>query len=185
LILDGHGFFSLAAAERIAEAMQSVRPLWMEDVLRPDNVETMALFRRRVRVPIAVSEMLVTRDQYHRALVAGAADYVMIDPTWVGGIGETRRIAELAQLFNVPVVMHDCTGPLTLLAGLHVTAATPIVAWQETVRAHLATLYEHLIDEPLAVHEGTLPIPERPGLGARWLDSLFAPDRPGYRCSSP
>lgn len=183
LILDGHGFFSLAAAERIAAAMQEVRPLWMEDVLRPTNVETMTLFRRRVDVPIAVSEMLVTREAYGRVLTSGACDFVMIDPTWVGGIGESRRIADLAALHEIPVAMHDCTGPLTLLAGMHVAASTPIVAWQETVRAHLATLYEHLIDEPLAVRAGTLPLPRRPGLGARWRDDLFDPTRPTYRVS--
>ena len=47
VMLDGHGFFSLAAARRIAEGMQAVRPLWMEDILRPDSVHAMAAFRRR------------------------------------------------------------------------------------------------------------------------------------------
>lgn len=181
LMLDGHGFFALPAALRIAHAMREVRPMWMEDVLRPDSVDAMAAFRKDAGVPIAVSEMLVARNQYRDVLDQQAADYVMIDPTWVGGVSETRRIAELAQAYNVPVLMHDCTGPLTLFAGLNVAAAVPGVVWQETVRAHIATLYPHLIDVDVTVNAGRIALSERAGLGARWLPDLFSADRPGYR----
>ena len=181
--LDGHGFFSLPAALRIAEAMREVRPLWMEDVIRPDNVDTIADFRDRAGVPIAVSEMLVVRDDYRRVLEARGADYVMIDPTWAGGISETRRIAELAQLYNVPALMHDCTGPLTLFAGLQVAAATPNVTYQETVRAHVHTLYPLLIDRNVSIVDGHIDLPESAGLGTRLLPELFDVEHPGYRIS--
>lgn len=184
LMLDGHGFFSLAAARRIADAMREIRPMWMEDILRPDSVQTMAAFRSQIQVPVAVSEMLITSDQYRQVLEAGAADYIMIDPTWVGGISATRRIAELAQVYNVPVLMHDCTGPLTLLSGLNVAAAVTGIAFQETVRAHLATLYPMMIDQPVEIVGGTIRLSDRPGLGARWLPEVFDPAHPGYRRSS-
>lgn len=184
LMLDGHGFFSLAAARQIAKAMEEVRPMWMEDVLRPDSIATMATFRAQINVPIAVSEMLVTADQYRQALEARAADYIMIDPTWVGGISATKRIAELAQIYNVPVLMHDCTGPLTLLSGVNIAASVTGVAFQETVRAHLATLYPLLIEEKIEITSGHLPLPENPGIGARWRADLFDASHPGYRRSS-
>ena len=181
LMLDGHGFFTLPAALRIAEAMREIKPLWMEDVIRPDSVDAIADFRHRAGVPIAVSEMLVSREEYRLVLQQHAADYVMIDPTWVGGISETRRVAELAQAFNIPVLMHDCTGPLTLFAGLHISASVPIVTYQETVRAHLKTLYPSLLDEPVTITQGHIPLPTRPGLGVRLLPELFSSDHPGYR----
>lgn len=184
LMLDGHGFFSLAAARQIAKAMEEVRPMWMEDVLRPDSIATMATFRAQINVPIAVSEMLVTADQYRQALEARAADYIMIDPTWVGGISATKRIAELAQIYNIPVLMHDCTGPLTLLSGVNIAASVTGVAFQETVRAHLATLYPLLIEEKIEITSGHLPLPEAPGIGARWRTDLFDTSHPGYRRSS-
>jgi L-alanine-DL-glutamate epimerase-like enolase superfamily enzyme len=184
LMLDGHGFFSLAAARRIADAMQEIRPMWLEDILRPDSVHAMAAFRSQSRVPVAVSEMLIMGDQYRQVLEAGAADYIMIDPTWVGGISATRRIAELAQVYNVPVLMHDCTGPLTLFSGLNIAAAVTGVAFQETVRAHLTTLYPAMIDQPVEVVDGHIPLNHRPGLGARWLPQIFEPDHPGYRRSA-
>ena len=181
VMLDGHGFFSLPAALRIAEGMREIKPLWLEDVLRPDNLDTLADFRQRAGVPIAVSEMLVSREEHRQALTRQAADYVMIDPTWAGGISETRRIAELAQLFNVPALMHDCTGPLTLFAGLNVAASCSGVTYQETVRAHLKTLYPLLIDDEVVVEDGHLPLPARTGLGVRLLPALFTPEHSGYR----
>ena len=181
LMLDGHGFFSLGAARQIANAMKEVKPLWLEDILRPDSVQTMVEFRKSIDVPVAVSEMLVSIDDYRRVLEAGAADMIMIDPTWVGGISGSRRIAELAQAYNVPTLMHDCTGPLTLLAGLHISGSNTGVAYQETVRAHLATLYPHLIDVQLKVENGYLQLPEGLGIGARWKPDLFDPKHPGYR----
>ena len=184
VMLDGHGFFSLAAARRIAEGMNAVRPLWMEDILRPDSMHAMAAFRAQINVPIAVSEMLVMADDYRQVLEARAADYVMIDPTWVGGISATRRIAELAQLYNVPTLMHDCTGPFTLLAGVNVAAANSGVAFQETVRAHIATLYPALIDDNVTIFNGEIAIPQRAGIGARWLPDLFDAGHPGYRRSN-
>ena len=152
-------------------------------MLRPDSVHAMAAFRAQISVPIAVSEMLTISDDYRQVLESRAADYVMIDPTWVGGISATRRIAELAQLYNVPTLMHDCTGPFTLLAGINVAAANTGVAFQETVRAHIATLYPALIDENVRVIDGQIELPLRPGLGARWLPELFDAGHPGYRRS--
>ncbi|MCH2203616.1 MAG: mandelate racemase/muconate lactonizing enzyme family protein [Fuerstiella sp.] len=173
VMLDGHAFFALPAALDIARAMREFRPLWLEDVLRPDSIRAMAEFRADAGLPIAVSEMLVMREQYRQALEQNAADYIMIDPTWVGGISESRRIAELAQLYNVPVLMHDCTGPLTLLSGLNIAASVPGVTYQECVRAHIATMYPNLIDHNVEVCNGCIALSSRPGIGARWLPSLF------------
>lgn len=183
VMLDGHGFFALPAALRIAEAMRDVHPLWMEDVIKPDSLQTIAAFRRQAGVPIAVSEMLVTRDAYRTVLDLDGADYVMIDPTWVGGVSETRRIAELAQVYNVPVLMHDCTGPLTLFAGINVAASVSGVCYQETVRAHIATLYPRLIDDEVCVSDGYIDLPERAGLGVRLQEQLFDSTKQSYRVS--
>lgn len=183
IMLDGHGFFQWAAAMRIAEVMRDIKLLWMEDVLRTDNVDLLRKFQEKAGVPIAVSEMFTTREDYRHILEKQAADYIMIDPTWVGGISETKRITEMAIPYNIPVTMHDCTGPFTLLAGVHVAVACPHVVFQESVRAHLRVVYEQLIDQPIIVENGMLSAPERPGLGAAWLPTLFATDSPNYRCT--
>lgn len=182
-MVDGHGFFMLPAALRIADALRELKPLWLEDVLKTDNIDTLADFRRQARMPISVSEMLLSRADYAQALIRQAADFVMIDPTWVGGISETARLAHLAQTFNVPATMHDCTGPLTLFAGLHVNAAVPGCCFQETVRAHIRTIYNDLIDTNVSIRDGHADLPRAPGLGVRLNPQLFDPKRETYRIS--
>ena len=184
IFVDGHAHFQLPAALRIADALREVQPLWLEDVLKMDNLDTLADFRRQSGMPISASEMLLTRADYNEALRKNAADYVMIDPTWVGGISETARIAHLAQTYNIPVSMHDCTGPLTLFAGLHVGAAVANCCYQETVRAQIQTVYHELIDTEVRIANGYVDVPRGPGLGVRLNPDLFKKDRPGYRIST-
>lgn len=183
ILLDGHGFFQLPAALRIAKAMREIDPLWIEDVIRPDCIDTIADFRSQAGVPLAVGEMMISMEDYRLVLEKRAADYIMIDPTWVGGISQTHRIAQMAQAYNVPVVMHDCTGPLTLLSGIHVATATPNVAWQETVRAHVRMLYSGLITEDIRVEGGYAYATENPGIGVSWLPELFTGNRNQCRVS--
>jgi L-alanine-DL-glutamate epimerase-like enolase superfamily enzyme len=183
IAIEGHAFFQLPAALRIAAALREIKPLWLEDVLRVDCVATLADFRRQSGLPIAASEMLLGRKEYLQVLQAGAADYCMVDPTWNGGISETRRVIDMAQTFNVPATIHDCTGPLTLFAGLHLAAASTNVVFQETVRAHVRTLYRHLVDRGPAIEQGMALLPEGPGLGTRFHDALFTPGRHDFRRS--
>ncbi|MDP6114856.1 MAG: mandelate racemase/muconate lactonizing enzyme family protein [Planctomycetota bacterium] len=183
IMVDGHGFFMLPAALRIAEALREVQPLWLEDILKTDNLQTLQNFRQQSRMPISISEMLLSRADYAQVLTDQAADFVMIDPTWVGGISETVRLAHLAQTYNVPATMHDCTGPLTLYAGLHVSAAVPGCCFQETVRAHIRTIYKFLIDREVVIKDGFAELPRDPGLGVRLNPELFSEDKDTYRAT--
>jgi L-alanine-DL-glutamate epimerase-like enolase superfamily enzyme len=79
--------------------------------------------------------------------------------------------------------MHDCTGPLTLLAGLHCAGSSANVVFQETVRAHIRTFYDQLIDRPVAIEQGHLMLPTDPGLGTSLLPTLFELGRNQYRRS--
>jgi galactonate dehydratase len=177
ILLDGHGFFQLPAALRIAEAMRDLQPLWLEDIMRLDSVDTLKDYRDKAGVPIAVSEMLTSREDYRLVLERSAADYIMADPTWVGGISETRRLAEMAQGYNIPALMHDCTGPLTLFSGIHVATAVPNVVFQESVRAHIRTFYDLLIEPNIVIQQGYAIPPTQPGLGTKLREELFSPEQ--------
>ena len=132
-------------------------------------------------MPIAASEMLLTRNSFLQLLQKQAVDYLMFDPTWCGGISESRRILQLAETFNVPATIHDCTGPLTLFAGLHLAASHTGVAWQETVRAHIRSFYEKLVDPLPVIRNGHASLPSGPGLGVTLNPDLFQPGRWDYR----
>ena len=181
IMIEGHAFFQLPSALRLADALAEIRPFWLEDVVRVDNVDTLADFRQKSGLPIAASEMILGRPQYLALMQAQATDYVMIDPTWTGGISETRRIIDLAQAYNIPATMHDCTGPMTLFAGLHCAVSSANVVLQETVRAHIRSFYDRLIDRQPEIKDGRLLPPTSSGLGTAFLPELFHPDKHSYR----
>lgn len=106
-----------------------------------------------------------------------AADIIMIDPTWCGGITESRRIVGLAEAARLPVTFHDCTGPFTLLAGIQLSFSSSNVLYQEVVRAYLHSVYPEFVDEMPTLQRGKYLPPTRPGIGA-----VLQPDivnRPG------
>jgi L-alanine-DL-glutamate epimerase-like enolase superfamily enzyme len=166
VMIEGHGFWSLTAATRIAHAAEEYGPAWLEDIVLADDVEVLAELKRSTPIPLAVSEYLMTRHRYRPFLERRAVDYVMIDPTWAGGITETRKIASLADAHGRLVTMHDCTGPFTLLAGVHLAANAPNAAYQETVRAFIRVVYPELVDALPEIEDGHVLPPATPGIGA-------------------
>jgi L-alanine-DL-glutamate epimerase-like enolase superfamily enzyme len=177
VMVDGHGLWEPTPAIRILRELEEYRPAWVEDLTLADKPSVLARLRAASTVPISVSEYLVTRDAFLPVLQAEAADLVMIDPTWAGGITESRKIAVLADTFGLPVTYHDCTGPFTLLAGLHLAASTPNVMYQESVRAYLRVVYPEMVTHVPEVVDGEFGVPSGAGLGADLLDDLES--RPG------
>jgi galactonate dehydratase len=172
VMLEGHGLWSLPAALKIARAVEEFRPAWLEDLMRADDIDALAELRRGTTTPILASEYLATRYEYKPLLEKRAADIVMIDPTWAGGITECRKVAAMAEAYKRPVAMHDCTGPLTLYAGVHLAINAPNAVYQETVRAYLRVNYPDLVTDLPAIESGHILAPTKPGLGTRLLPDL-------------
>lgn len=70
-----------------------------------------------------------------------------------------------------------------MFSGLHCAVASANVVLQETVRAHIRTFYEQIIDRQPVIEHGYLLAPQGPGLGTAFHDHLFAPGKYQYRCS--
>ena len=96
----------------------------------------------------------------------------MIDPTWAGGITESRKVCAMAEMYKRPVAMHDCTGPLTLYAGIHLAINAPNAIWQETVRAYLRVNYPEMVTELPTIVNGDILAPTKPGLGTTLLPEI-------------
>lgn len=176
IMLEGHGYWSLPAAKQIAAATEPFAPAWLEDLVVPNDLDALLELKASTRTPVVASEMLATRFQYRQLLERRAADIVMIDPTWAGGITESKKIVALAEAFGRPVTMHDCTGPFTLLAGLHLALSSPGAIFQESVRAYLATWYPQLSTIDLRVEAGRIHAPTRSGIGAELRPEVLLRD---------
>src|SRR5262245_9917490 len=177
IMLEGHGLWSLPAALKIARAVVEFRPAWLEDLMRADDVDALAELRRGTTTPILASEYLATRYEFRPLLDKQAADIVMIDPTWAGGITECKKLCALAEAYKRPVAMHDCTGPFTLYAGVHLAINATNAMYQETVRAYLRVNYPELVTDLPEIERGHIRAPTRPGLGTSLLPDVR--QRPG------
>lgn len=177
IMVEGHGLWSLPAALKIARALEEFRPAWLEDLIRADDIDALAELRRGTSCPILASEYLATRYEYKPLLEKQAADIVMIDPTWAGGITECKKICTMAEAYKRPVAMHDCTGPFTLFAGIHLAINAANAIYQESVRAYLRVNYPDLATDLPAIERGHILAPTRPGLGSALLPDLR--HRPG------
>lgn len=165
VILEGHGYWALEPARRIAEALEPYKPALLEDLMKPDNLKSLAALRAATRLPICASELLLTRYAVQDLLDANACDVVMTDPGWAGGISECRRIANLAESRNLGVIFHDCTGPVTLAAGLHLAEHCPNTWMQEIVRSYTRGYYRELVDYHFEIENGRMKAPRAAGLG--------------------
>jgi galactonate dehydratase len=165
VILEGHGYWALQPARRIAQALEPYKPALLEDLMKPDNPRTLAKLRQATGTPIVASELLMNRYAVQEMIEAGACDVVMTDIAWSGGVTEARKIANLADTHNLGVIFHDCTGPVTLAAALHVGAHCTNTWMQEIVRDYTLGFYRDLVDHAFEVENGRMRAPARPGLG--------------------
>jgi galactonate dehydratase len=185
LMVELHGLWNLPAATTLCRAISPFAPFWVEDPIRPDAVDALARLRDAVDVPIATGETVVGRRGFLPLLQQGAVDIVTADVQWTGGLTEARRIASLADAFGVPVAPHDCTGPVTFAACLHLVASQRNGLIQETVRAFLRTWYGELVEGLPDIVEGHIAPTREPGLGVRLAPGLTERDDVTRRISRP
>ena len=155
-----HGLWTLPPALRIAEALKPYDVAWLEEPIRFNELDAMAELARHTSIPIAASERLATRQMFKQLIDKRAASIIMIDLAWCGGLSEARKIANMAEASELPVTLHDCTGPVVFAASCALSATLPNVNWQEAVRAYFTGWYTRDRGCPAAGRE-------RPGVPAR------------------
>jgi galactonate dehydratase len=168
--LDFHGRVHKPLAKQLAKALEPLGLLFIEEPLLSENPEGLAQISRLVSTPIALGERLHSRWDFKPFLTAGAVDIIQPDVSHCGGLLEARKIAAMAEAFDVAVAPHCPLGPLALASCLQLAACTPNLAIQEmSLGIHYnvgADLYSYCSDKAaLTPVDGNLPIPTGPGLG--------------------
>jgi galactonate dehydratase len=175
LLIDAHGRFDVPTAIRLCQSMKDAADIhWFEEPVPPESYHALRQVRERTDIPISVGERLHTRWEFVPVLEKELADFVMPDVTWTGGISELKKIATMAEAYNIPVSPHDASGPVNLVAGGHVMATVPNFYRLESSSYDLHG-YNEMLAEPLTNTGGSLQLPDRPGLGIEFdLDYLRA-----------
>lgn len=173
IAVEFHGLWSVTTGKRLVNAVAEYDPLWVEDVIRKGDYDAYRRLAADVDVPLCISERLVGRHEFQRALRTGAVDVVMPDLCWTGGISEGKAIASMAEANHLPVAPHNSGGPVLHYANAHLCATIPNLYVMETIRDRYDGWHQNLVTDSLSVTDGFLEPPQGPGLGTSFDESLL------------
>lgn len=168
--VDFHGRVAKSMAKKLAAALEPHDPMFVEEPVLSEHLEAFSEVAAHTDSPIATGERLYTRWDYKPLFESGAVDVVQPDLSHAGGITEVRKIAAMAEAYDVALAPHCPLGPVALAACLQVDAATPNAVIQEqSLDIHYnreADLLDYLEDPSVFEYEdGYVDIPDGPGLG--------------------
>ena len=172
IMCEFHSLWNLPTAVRIADALSDYDVFWSEDPVKMVDLDVLADYRSRVSIPVCASETLATRHAFRELLAKQAVDYVMLDLGWCGGLSEAKHIAGMAEAALRPIAPHDCTGPVVLIASLHLALNAPNAVFQEVVRAYYTGFYKELVTELPRIENGEAHPMTGPGLGTALVPGL-------------
>lgn len=180
LMLDTHWKYSVGEAMAIGQKVGPLDLLFFEAPIIPEDVAGHAALAQALTVPIAIGEAERSRWQFLNLFQARAVDVAQPD---IGrtGLTEGRRIAVLAEAFNVPIAPHVSTGlGIRFAATLHYGAAVS----NFLILEHQGKLLDAInasLTEPIAVEGGEITVPSGPGLGVTLNESAVSPYWVAYR----
>jgi gluconate/galactonate dehydratase len=160
---DCHWSYSGDGARRLADAIEDYDVWWLEDPVPPENLDVQERVTSGTVTPIAAGENRYRVTEQRRLIEDGAVDIVAPDMPKVGGMRETRKIADVANQYYVPVAMHNVSSPVGTMASAQVGAAIPNTLAIE-FHSYELDWWSDLVEESV-IEDGSIEIPEQPGLG--------------------
>ncbi len=180
LAIDMHGRYDIASGIAVARAMAPFELLWLEEPVPPENIAAMREVKRCSPVPLCAGENLYLRWGFRDLLEQQAVDYIMPDIPKCGGLSECRKIANMAEVYYVPLAPHNVCGPLGTMASAHVCASIPNFLIMEWHWIDYAGWDELTIQDQPIIQAGHVVLTDKPGIGVEVNDeALLKYLRPG------
>ena len=169
IAIDFHGAVSPATAKLLIRAYEPYQPMFIEEPCQAQNHDVMAEIARGTFLPIATGERVFTKWGFREVLEKKAATVLQPDLCHAGGITEVRLIAGMAEAYYADIAPHNPLGPISLAAGVQLSASIPNFLCQEQV-----SLGEGYLKRPFKVRDGFLDLPAGPGLGIELDEDALA-----------
>ncbi len=161
ILFGTHGQMTTSSAIRLARRIEPYDPLWFEEPCPPDQMEAIGRVAQATSIPVATGERLTTRTEFHQALKAGVS-ILQPDVGRSGGIWETKKIAQIAELFNAQIAPHIYCGPIAHAAAAHLSFGSPNFLILETIQS---PFHDAILKKRLRWEDGYVIAPDAPGLG--------------------
>ncbi|MFD2101520.1 galactonate dehydratase [Flagellimonas iocasae] len=168
--LDFHGRVHKPMVKRLIDELAPYEPLFIEEPVLSENSQVLKHIYSYSSIPIATGERMFSRWDFKEILHEGVVDIIQPDLSHAGGISEVRRIAAMAEAYDVAIAPHCPLGPISLASALHLDFASPNAIIQESsLGIHYNEGFDILdyVDNPevFNVKDGYLELLTKPGLG--------------------
>ena len=168
--IDFHGRVHKPMAKILAKELEVFRPMFIEEPVLAENNEALRDIATHTNIPIATGERMFSRWDYKQILAEGYVDIIQPDLSHAGGITEVRKIAAMAEAYDIALAPHCPLGPIALAASLQVDAVSHNAFIQEqSLGIHYNKgndLLDYITDRSVFEYEkGFVKMPKNPGLG--------------------
>jgi galactonate dehydratase len=170
LAVDMHARYDAATGKKVAKELEPFKLMWLEEPVPAENIDAMRDIRASTSTPICCGENLYMRWGFRELLEKRAADIIMPDFQKCGGLLESRKIADMAHAYYVPVAPHAVTSPIGMMASAHVCAVIPNFLAQEWHWIDSPDLWRNWVKEGDIIQKGFINLSDRPGLGVEMND---------------
>jgi galactonate dehydratase len=189
--VDFHGRVHKPMAKVLMRELAPFRLMFIEEPVLSEHLEAIPELAALSPAPIALGERLYSRYDFKRVLQTGGVDIIQPDPSHAGGITETRKIAAMAEAYDVALALHCPLGPIALAANLQLDAVCYNAFIQEQslgIHYNAANdLLDYVTDRSVFAYEdGFVTIPSGPGLGVE-VNQDYVTERAavGHRWRNP
>ncbi|TBL68025.1 galactonate dehydratase [Paenibacillus thalictri] len=168
--IDFHGRVHKTMAKVLIKELEPYKPMFIEEPVLPENNEALLEIAKSASTPIATGERMFTRWDFKNLLAQGGVDIIQPDLSHAGGIWEVRKIAAMAEAYDVAIAPHCPLGPIALAASLQLDFCSPNAFIQEqSLGIHYnqgSDLLDYLTDPGVFGYEnGYVSRLTAPGLG--------------------
>ena len=165
LAVDLHWKYNTRDALRFIQMTEHLNLWFMEDPIPPENAEALARITAATKVPICTGENLYTRHTWRPFIEKQACDIIQPDVQKCGGLLETKRIADWADLYYMPMACHNLCSPVGTIASGHACIAIRSFVTLESDSVELPHWQDIIQHEGPIYKDGYLELPNKPGLG--------------------
>ena len=173
LIIHCHNEWDLASAVGLTEAVAPAKPLWVEDGLPVMYSDTWKAYRQAAKVRVMTGEKLEHPAEFLQFMANGAVDAMHPDLAFIGGFTGGRKIADMAEIYNIPLITHMAGSYVHLIGTAHYGAMVRNFVMTESRQPVSQQLYENMAEEGVVIKDGKLKVPDGPGLGITLIPEVI------------
>ena len=174
IIVEIHSLLDTNTAIELGQALEPYHIMYYEEPTMPDNPSLFRVIKKECNLPLATGERSSTRWQFRQFFEDRTLNVIQPDLCNTGGITETKKICDMAQVYDVGVQIHVCGGPIATAAALQVETVIPNFVIHEEHDANLLTKFKKAGKYFYEPKDGYYTVPELPGIGQEMSEEAMA-----------